>query len=125
MLRATCHCGAVALTLPRAPEKVTNCNCSICRRYGTLWGYFDSSEVGVEAPPGATQEYLHGARSIAFVRCSRCGCVTHWRPIAGRRKSARMGVNIRLFDPREIGPVVIRLLDGADTEEYVGEHGPV
>jgi hypothetical protein len=124
MLRATCHCGAVAISIPRPPDKVTNCNCSICRRYGTLWGYFEQSEVLVEAAPGATQEYSWGDKSLAFVRCATCGCVTHWRPLASR-KSLRMGVNIRAFEPEQIGPVRIRLLDGAVTEEFVGEHGPL
>jgi len=58
------------------------------------------------------------------VRCATCGCVTHWRPLAGR-KSLRMGVYIRAFEPEQIGPVRIRLLDGAVTEEFVGEYGPV
>jgi len=36
-----------------------------------------------------------------------------------------MGVYIRAFEPEQIGPVRIRLLDGAVTEEFVGEYGPV
>jgi hypothetical protein len=36
-----------------------------------------------------------------------------------------MGVNIRNFEPEAIGPVRVRLLDGAVSEEYVGEYGPV
>jgi hypothetical protein len=124
MLRATCHCGAISISIPCPPERVTNCNCSICRRYGTLWGYFDQPEVLIEAAAGATNEYAWGDKSIAFVRCATCGCVTHWRPLPGRRKSLRMGVNVRNFEPEVIGPVRIRLLDGADTEEYVGEYGP-
>ena len=37
MLTATCHCGAVRVDVPRRPRSLTNCNCSVCRRYGTLW----------------------------------------------------------------------------------------
>ena len=67
MITTTCHCGAVQIGIARAPEMLTNCNCSICRRYGTLWAYF----------------------------------------------------NARNFDPRQLGPVTIRRLDGAVTEEYL------
>jgi hypothetical protein len=35
-----------------------------------------------------------------------------------------MGVNVRNFEPTQIGPVTIRLLDGAVTEECVGEIPP-
>ncbi|TFW06801.1 GFA family protein [Oxalobacteraceae bacterium OM1] len=122
MIRTTCHCGAVSIAIPRAPEAVTNCNCSICRRYGALWAYFNSTEVDIQAAPGVTDEYAWGEKSLAFVRCSHCGCVTHWRPLEGRT-SPRMGVNVRNFEPEQIGPVRIRLLDGAVTEQYVGELG--
>ncbi|MEK8033468.1 hypothetical protein AACH06_21825 [Ideonella sp. DXS29W] len=113
----------MGISIPRPPERLTNCNCSICRRYGALWGYFDASEVVIDAPPGSTDEYAWGDKSIAFVRCRSCGCVTHWRPLPGR-KSLRMGVNIRNFEPDQIGPVTIRLFDGAVTDEFVGEIAP-
>jgi hypothetical protein len=122
MLRATCHCGAVSVALPRAPERITNCNCSICRRYGTLWGYFPEAEVRIEAAPGALQEYTWGRQALAFVRCATCGCITHWRP--REPHITQVGINVRLFEPDVLGPVRIRLLDGAETEEYIGEYGP-
>ena len=42
---ASCHCGAVAITLPHAPSVVVECNCSLCRRYGVLWVYYDAGEL--------------------------------------------------------------------------------
>jgi len=45
MLTATCHRGAVRVDVPSRPRKPTNCNCSIRRRYGTLWAYYEASEV--------------------------------------------------------------------------------
>lgn len=41
LLQGSCHCGAVRLTLPSVPEKATKCNCSICRRLGGLWAYYE------------------------------------------------------------------------------------
>jgi hypothetical protein len=120
MLVATCHCGAVSVRIPRAPESITNCDCSICRRYGTLWMYYRSSEVRVDAAQGATAAYAWGRRSIRFVRCNACGCVTHWEPAVPERGD-RMGINARLFDPAQLGPVRIRRLDGAVTEQYLDD----
>ena len=117
MLTTHCHCGAVTIAIPRAPLSLTNCNCSICRRYGALWAYFDSAEVTVTAAPGATEIYAWGDHTLRFVRCATCGCVTHWEPVKGR--DARMGVNARNFDPAQLGDVTIRWLDGAGTEQYV------
>ena len=37
MIEASCHCGAVRLEIAQRPERLTSCNCSICRRLGALW----------------------------------------------------------------------------------------
>ena len=118
MLTASCHCGAVQISIPRAPETLTQCDCSICRRYGTLWAYYSKDEVGIQAAPGSTEAYSWGRKSLQFVRCRSCGCITHWEPIAPARGS-RVGVNARNFQPEQLGAVRIRRLDGADTEEYL------
>lgn len=115
MIGTSCHCGAVSVRIPRAPETLTCCNCSICRRYGTLWAYFDRSEVEIAGPSSA---YSWGPRTLRFVRCNTCGCVTHWEPIVPER-GPRMGVNARNFDPAQLGAARIRWLDGALTEEYL------
>jgi hypothetical protein len=119
MLTATCHCKAVKISIPRKPRSLTNCNCSICRRYGVLWAYYKASEVRITAAIGSTDEYIWGDKSLKFVRCSRCGCVMCWsrmRPTS----TSRMGVNARNFVPADIGAVRIRLLDGAQTWKYLG-----
>lgn len=118
MLAATCHCGAVRIEIPRKPRSLTNCNCSICRRYGTLWAYYKRTDVRVTAAPGATESYAWGSRALQFVRCATCGCITHWERITPTPTS-RTGVNVRNFDPEVIGDVRIRRLDGARTWKYL------
>ena len=115
---ATCHCGAIRIEIPRRPRTLTNCNCSICRRYGTLWAYFKAATVRIHAAPGATAEYRWGDRRLKFLRCANCGCITHWEPVR-RTAGSRFGVNVRNFDPDVIGPVRIRRLDGASTWKYL------
>jgi hypothetical protein len=116
MLQATCHCGAIRIEIPSRPAEVTNCNCSICRRLGTLWAYYDVGTVTIHGHPERTAEYIQGDKTLRTVRCGTCGCVTHWEPL-DTQKYQRMGVNIRNFEPEVIGDVRIRLLDGADTWE--------
>ncbi len=119
MITATCHCGAIRIEVPRRPRSITNCNCSICRRYGTLWAYYKRAEVRIDGATGATGDYVWGDKLLKFVRCSSCGCVTHWERIVPKEGS-RMGVNARNFEPDSLGPVRIRLLDGASTWKYLG-----
>jgi hypothetical protein len=114
---ASCHCGAIRLTTAAAPETLTDCNCSICRRYGVLWAYYSPKDVKIAAAEGAADIYMWGDRSLGFHRCKTCGCVTHWA--AADPKSDRMGVNARLMDPAILRPLRIRKLDGAVTFKYL------
>src|SRR5262245_58550683 len=97
MIEASCHCGAVRFAVETEPDKVNDCNCSICRRYGTLWAYYNRSQVRLAAENGPTDVYMWGGRNLAFHRCRSCGCVTHWLLVDPAHK--RMGVNARLMAP--------------------------
>lgn len=90
----SCHCGAVRIDVPTAPEWVASCNCSICRKLGTLVGYYpDDGSVRVT---GTTVPYIHGDRMIAFLHCPTCACHTHWESTGD--SYGRIGVNARLLD---------------------------
>jgi hypothetical protein len=117
-LEGSCHCGAVRIVIPRRPRSLTSCNCSICRRTGGLWAYYQTREVRIQHEPGATAHYAWGERSLRLVRCARCGCVTHWEPTR-RTPASRMGVNVRNFDPEVLGKVRIRHFDGARTWKFL------
>jgi hypothetical protein len=118
MLCATCHCGAIRVEVPEPPQAVTNCNCSICRRYGALWAYYKVGTVRVLGHPENTAEYVWGDKTLKTVRCRNCGCVTHWEPLQPTPDS-ELGVNARNFDPSVLGSVRIRRFDGADTWTYL------
>ena len=118
MLTGTCHCGAVRIQVSRKPRRLTSCNCSICRRYSTLMAYYDRSEVKITAAKGALARYSWGDKCIRFVRCATCGCVTHWEPVK-RSIGSRMGINVRNFEPEDIGAVRVRRFDGAKTWRFL------
>ncbi|HTN49255.1 MAG TPA: GFA family protein [Burkholderiaceae bacterium] len=118
MLSATCHCGAVRIEIPRRPRTLTNCNCSICRRYGALWAYYAANTVRVTSAPGATSSYAWGRKALRFVRCSTCGCIIGWERFNEPEKG-RMGVNARNFEPGALGDVRILRLDGARTWRHL------
>jgi hypothetical protein len=116
MIEASCHCGAVRLQIAAAPQTVTDCNCSVCRRYGVLWAYYSPKQVQVS---GATQTYVWNNEAIAFHRCNACGCVTHWSAVDPARD--KMGVNARLMPSDILAKARVRRLDGAETWKYLDE----
>ena len=98
----------MTVEVDEAPAEVTCCNCSICRRSGVLWAYFQPSQVAVSGP---TDSYVWGDRTLALHRCRTCGLISHWS--AFDPAYDRMGVNARLFDPDILAAASIRHVDGA------------
>lgn len=56
-IKGSCHCGAVTLSVPHAPEWVGSCNCSLCVKTGWLVAYYPDDAVTVE---GETVAYVWG-----------------------------------------------------------------
>ena len=110
MIESSCVCGAVRLAITRAPDEVTDCNCTLCRRYGALWAYYSPKDVSV--PSGLTDTFSRGPKLSNFHRCKICGCVTHWAPIGAHD---RMGVNARLMEPEVLARARVLRFDGLDT----------
>lgn len=110
-LAGSCHCGAIRLTLPRVPDEVTTCNCTLCAKLGTRWVYFAPHEVQVDGGP--LQEYVRADLSepaLGTQRCGMCGCTVTWR--AFDPSYARMGVNANLFAAEMIDALPVREVDG-------------
>jgi ketosteroid isomerase-like protein len=117
MHTGSCHCGAVRLTLPSTPATATHCNCSLCRRIGGPWVYFEWGAVAIEAPPNGLLAYEQGDRTLRTMRCAHCGTVTHWEPV-NPQPGARHGVHLGNFDPALIASIPARQFDGAVTWRF-------
>jgi hypothetical protein len=120
MLTASCHCGAVRLEIARKPRQLTDCNCSMCRRYGALWAYYSRKSVRVICATGAMENYAWRNKTREFYRCATCGCITHYE-MAKRRPDSTIAVNARMMEPETIASLRIRKLDGASTWKYLNE----
>ena len=122
MIEGSCHCGSVNWHFDGRPEWATACNCTVCRRYGTLWAYgYEGERIRVS---GQTRAYVRGDRSMGFHFCPDCGCVAYWRALAagddGRR---RIAVNLRLAEPERVGDIVVDHFDGLERFEKLSRDG--
>ncbi len=109
--------------MTRKPRKLTQCNCSLCRRYGALWAYFQRKSVLVRAERDSFEVYSWRRNRIEFCRCATCGCITHYERTNKRTDGSDVGaVNLRnIDDPAIIANVPIKLLDGASSWRVLGE----
>lgn len=121
MIEGSCHCGSVSFRFDGRPEGATACNCTVCRRYGTLWAY-DFVDEGIHVQ-GPTRAYVRGPH-IEFHFCPDCGCVAYWRgrqtDEQGRR---RIAVNLRLAEPDAVKDIPVDRFDGLDRFEDLPRDG--
>ena len=106
-----CHCGAVTITIPRAPAYINQCACSLCRSLGGLWGYFPPEEVTVT---GTTVAYVRADIDepvLGTHHCGVCGTITHWAALDGY-DFGRMGINMRLFPDTVTAGAEVRQVAG-------------
>ncbi len=115
MLTGSCHCGGAHWSMKGDPGPVTACNCTLCRRYGTLWAYdYENERIQLEGPTGSYKRKEDHGLEILF--CPTCAGVLAWRGMrlhAGNRR--RMAVNVRLADPEAVAGLPIEHFDGLES----------
>lgn len=121
MIKGSCHCGAIHWQFEGQPDGATACNCTVCRRYGTLWAYdYEGEGIVVSGP---TRAYMRG-QAIEFHFCPTCGNTAFWRAQKtddqGRR---RIAVNLRLAEPAEVAAIPIDHFDGLDSFDDLPRDG--
>ena len=125
MIEGTCLCCNAKWTLEGDPGSITACNCTLCRRYGTLWAYdYEGERITVA---GKTTSYVRADEknpSLEILFCPTCAGVVAWRSLhlddRGRR---RMAVNLRLAPPELVADLPIDHFDGLDTFEDLPSDG--
>lgn len=121
MIEGTCLCGAVRWEFDGLPDGATACNCTACRRYGTLWAY-DHEGEGIRVF-GPTTAFVRGP-SLGFHFCPTCGCIAFWRGSAADETGrVRIAVNLRLADPAAVADIPIDHFDGLDTFDDLPRDG--
>lgn len=116
-LLASCHCGAVKMEALVEPLSLTECNCSICRRYGAKWAYFTNRTARIYCSPDSLTAYRWGDHDIEFFHCMTCGCLTHYES-AVKSDDSRVAINARMMEPDDIDHVPVRYFDGASSWTY-------
>ncbi len=111
----TCHCGAVSVTPRHAPSYINACNCSLCRKTGARWSYFDPADVEIK---GATSRYCRTDKTAPGVDlhfCAACGVTTHFTltpQAVAKYGDTMLGVNMSLAEDGDLAGIELRFPDG-------------
>jgi hypothetical protein len=111
-VRGSCHCGRIAFTLDAEPTEAIECNCSICRRRGSVLAAFAPGQFRLETPRDDIAVYTFNKHVIRHQFCKTCGCA----PFAegtGPGGEAMVVVNLRCADNLDLSAIKIMQFDGA------------
>jgi len=105
--RASCHCGAVVLELD-LPDGIVDpgrCDCSMCRRRGTIVASVPLAGLTIIQGEAALKLYQFNTMTARHYFCSTCGIHTHHQR---RSDPGQYGYNVGCLEgvnPFELGPV--------------------
>ena len=123
MLRFSCLCGQLRVELTKRPDFIHACNCTLCRKTGAHWGYFDPDDVTV---CGTSQRYSRRDKDVPSAEihfCGDCGSTTHFNlteDAVARHGNTMMGANLLLAEESDLAGVELRFPDGLN---WAGEGG--
>lgn len=112
MIRAACHCTNVRFEIESAPVWVLDCNCTLCRRYGALWAYYEPGQVRMVQGAGEIDHYSWQEHDLGFHWCKKCGCLTHHTILKDDPPTIR-GINARMIPTLDPSQVEILHIDNS------------
>lgn len=106
-VKATCHCGAVALevTLSNGLETARRCDCSFCARRGAIVVSAPLDGVRVVRGADTLTLYQWGTGTAKHWFCSVCGIYTHHQRRSNPNEYGINVANIEGVNPRDLGEV--------------------
>ncbi|KAI5868532.1 glutathione-dependent formaldehyde-activating enzyme [Durotheca rogersii] len=129
----SCHCGAVRIALKSKPldktftDRISECNCSICGRTGSVWIYPAKEQVVTEGEENLAV-YLSGTRLFGKSFCTTCGIQVHnlMQPVSeedienmpqGQADFIRSSfpiqpINLRVFNDVDVHDLNVQQFDG-------------
>ena len=110
--RGSCHCGKLSYEVDEAPPTIAmECNCSICRRRGSLHHFTTPDRFTFQGADEDLATYQWNKQIIRFEFCKTCGCA----PFAhGTGPSGpAVEINLRCAEGIDLDSLEIEKFDGA------------
>ncbi|HVA81029.1 MAG TPA: GFA family protein [Candidatus Binataceae bacterium] len=104
-----CHCGRVRFEVEGAPEKISDCNCSICSKSAYLHWRIEPEQLRLLTPWEDLTNYQWGTGRASHYFCKHCGVAVLRHP---RGAPDKFSVNARCIDGFQIAAVRIEHIDG-------------
>lgn len=107
----SCHCGRIAFDVDGEINGAMACNCSICRRKGTLMWFVPRANLHLKTPAANLATYTFNKHVIQHHFCPVCGIHPFGEGVdpKGNKMAA---VNLRCLDGLDLDAIPVQHFDG-------------
>lgn len=111
--KGSCHCGQVAFEAEGEIDGVLACNCSMCRRKGSLLWFVPRDALELRAEADDLGTYTFNKHAIRHRFCQVCGIHPFAEATAqdGRPMAA---INVRCIEGIDLASVPVQSYNGRD-----------
>lgn len=109
----SCHCGRIAFTVQGEVGKAIECNCSMCRRRGSLLAFFPREAFTLTSKDGDYATYRFNKERIAHHFCPTCGIAPFSEAMDPRSGKPVVAVNVRCLPDVDLSALKVSAYDGA------------
>lgn len=106
----SCHCGAIAFEVDSEITEAMECNCSMCRRRGSLLAFLPRDKLMLRTPVAAVSTYTFNRNIIRHHFCANCGIAPYSE--AERKDGPMAAVNVRCLPDVDLETLTITKFDG-------------
>ncbi len=109
----SCHCGRIAFSVEGEIASVIDCNCSICRRRGSLLAFFPRAALKLATAEADLATYTFHTHAIRHHFCPTCGVAPFSDGVDPRTGAQIAAVNVRCLPDVDLAALKIVPFDGA------------
>lgn len=109
--KGSCHCGKVAFEVEGEIKSALSCNCSMCRRRGSLLWFVPRADLKLLTPESAASTYTFNKHVIQHRFCPVCG-IHPYGEGTDPKGHAMAAINIRCIEDIDPESVPVQHYDG-------------
>jgi hypothetical protein len=107
----SCHCGKIAFEVDAEFSNAIDCNCSLCRRRGSVLAFVPRGDLTLKTPAEDISTYTFNHHMLQHHFCATCGTA----PFSDGKSpdgAAMAAINLRCIPAVDLDAIQITHFDG-------------
>lgn len=110
--QGSCHCGRIAYEVEGEIGQAIDCNCSFCRRRGTLLWFVPAESFHLRTARNRAATYTFNTHRLQHHFCPTCG-IAPYSEGTGPDGKAMVAINVRCLPNVDLDALKVVPYDGA------------